>query len=116
MNQFTLPERGGMIAQVGLYSTRQTALSDEITRTMCPTWGWPPADAIFSHYWPEADPITSATPDYPAWRAKLMAMIPPRVALIGSDYVQMPLTHGIAPLSQCLSQAQEAVSKILNDL
>lgn len=116
INQVTLPERGGMIVQVGLPTTRQTSLSDDVARSMGPTWGWPPADALYSHYWAEADPITPSTPDYPAWRTKLMAMIPPRVALIGSDYVPTPITHGVAPLSQCLTQAQAAIRKILNDL
>lgn len=116
MNQVTLLERGGMIAQVGVSTPRQTAMPDEAARSLGSTWGWPPAEAIYSHYWPEADPGTPATPDYPAWRAKLMAMIPPRVALIGSDYIRLPITHGIAPLSQCLTQAQDAVTKILNDL
>ena len=115
-NQISLAERGGTIVQVGLSTTWQAPLADEKVRDLCNAWGWPPADALYSHYWAEADPITPSTPEYPAWREDLMGMLPPRVALIGSDYVQMPLTHGINPLSQCLSQAQEAVQKILAEL
>ncbi len=39
--------------------------------------------------------------------------MPPRVALIGSDYVPKPFHMVHAHLSQCLTQAQEAVSRVL---
>jgi len=116
ISRFSLPERGGMIVQVGIPTTRQSALPDEEARSLCAAWGWPAPDALYSHYWAEANPVTPHTSEYPAWRETLMAMLPPHVALIGSDYVQMPLPIEIAPLSQCLSQAQEAFAKILNDL
>ena len=108
-------ERGGSIVQVGL-ALQRGVLTDATDLPFYGRWELPRWDAIFQHHWPEADPLTLYREDYPAWRDKLMAMIPPRVALIGSDYVSVPLPRGIAPISQCLSQAQEAVKKILNDL
>jgi hypothetical protein len=76
----------------------------------------PLPDAVHLAHWPEADAQTLFTPDYDEWRNTLMGMLPPRVALIGSDYVPNPSAPHIMALDQCLTQAQETVSRILSEL
>ncbi len=110
-----LPERGGALVQWQMRTPR-TSMTDEEVRKICIDWEYPVPDAIFTHHWAEADPLTPTTPEYPVWRDTLMAMLPPRVALIGSDYVAAPALVGTTPLSQCLTQAQDAVNKILGAL
>jgi protoporphyrinogen oxidase len=76
----------------------------------------PLPDAVHLAHWPEADADTLFTPDYEEWRETLMGMLPPRVALIGSDYVPYPTAPHIMALDQCLTQAQDAVEKILREM
>jgi hypothetical protein len=110
-----LPQRGGSIVQVGV-KTPKTSLTEDEIRQLCLDWKWPLPAATYIHHWSESDPLTLYTPEYPAWREALMAMLPPRVALIGSDYVPVPPTNGNTPLSQCLTQAQDAVNTLLTQL
>ncbi|MFQ3660073.1 MAG: FAD-dependent oxidoreductase [Anaerolineae bacterium] len=66
-------------------------------------------------HWPESDPLSVFHDDHAERMAALMHMLPPRMALINSDFTLEHSPHsGIVRLDERWSAAQEAVAKVLD--
>ncbi len=74
----------------------------------------PPPVAWSVGHWPESDPLSVFDDDHSERMAALMRTLPPRLALVNSDYTLEHSPHsGIVRLDERWSAAQEAAAKVL---
>lgn len=88
---------GGVLLQVGVrYPLTRTTPADVIGHLQADL-GWP-RDPLVSRvdYWPEADPVPPHTPGFHEAMAALRQLLPPGVALVGSDYDGLRLGARVA--------------------
>ncbi|MCS6835540.1 MAG: FAD-dependent oxidoreductase [Anaerolineae bacterium] len=90
--------KGGALLQVVLRLDVQRASGQALLERVCQELGLPLPDAWHAATWETADAITPYEPRFAERLARLRACLPPRLALVGSDYVLPPSRHLHLPL------------------
>jgi oxygen-dependent protoporphyrinogen oxidase len=94
----TMPERvpeDGVYVRAGVRLDGvfdEAALIDEVRALV----GAAEPLAAWARFWPEADPLTGRLPEFAESLAAIRALLPPRVALAGSDYGAFRLDQQVA--------------------
>ena len=88
---------GGVLLQVGVrYPLTRTTPAAVIAHLQADL-GWPPHPLVSRvDYWPEADPVPPHAPGFQEAMAALRRLLPPGVALAGSDYDGLRLGARVA--------------------
>jgi protoporphyrinogen oxidase len=84
---------GGALLQVALRLEAERATGQVLVERVCQELGLPMPAAWHAATWANADPITPYEPGFAERLARLRAGLPPRLALVGSDYVPPPARH-----------------------
>ena len=82
--------QGGALLQVVLRLEAQRASGQVLVERVCHELALPLPDAWHAAVWQTADSITPYEPDFAEQLARLRSSLPPRLALVGSDYVLPP--------------------------
>ncbi len=98
LQALTMPERvpeGCVTVRAGVRLSEpldEIALIDEVRALMGPAEPL----AAWARFWPEGDPLTGRLPEFAEPLAAIRAALPPRVALVGSDYGAFRIDQQIA--------------------
>lgn len=95
-----------VLVQLGLRFKPEHITAPDWIGTLLRELNWPLDPSLAAAYiWPEADPLTCYDPGYAAVLAEIAALLPERVALVGSDY-------GASSLAARVHQGRAAARKI----
>jgi protoporphyrinogen oxidase len=93
----------------------ETISQEAIVQMLRHTFALPEPVTAALGYWSEADPLSCYDDHHPQWLQTLREQLPPRVALIGSDYVlHPPARQGIARLDERIAQGRAAARQFAN--
>lgn len=104
---------GNMLKQFGIrYSgdASQVAPMLKIVESVLRHYG---LHSRYTHFWAEADPISCYEADHAKTMTAIHDLLPPGIALIGSDYTLSPPRVGLANLTDRINQGIQAAHQII---
>lgn len=106
---------GHVLCQFGLrIAPHRISTFADIVRLICHTYHLPEPVTGLMSYWAEADPMSCYHDEHQAWLEQLRALLPERIALIGSDFCEHPpILNGVTRLDERIQSAQVAVQTLL---
>lgn len=117
IHRTTYPTRvpdGHALLQIGLRLAEEPPPLDVILNTLNYDLNVPLEPATFHMaHWPEADPLTVYDDAHSERIQQIQALLPPAVALAGSDYSTVPpIVRGLARLDDRIEQGRSAARRI----
>lgn len=100
---------GHRLVQVGVRLKPGNTDPAQVIETVVAELGWAHPLVSAVHYWSEADPLSCCDPAHVERMAAIRQMLPPGVALVGSDYAAQ---GGVPTLSERVRQGQAAAQAI----
>lgn len=105
---------GHTLLQVGVRQQPGLNTLEEILSVIQAEMGLPSPLMQRIDFWPEADTLTCFEDGFPAQMQQIRAMLPPEIALIGSDYLlEKPSHRGVTRLDERIRLAQAAARQLL---
>ncbi|MDX1995551.1 MAG: FAD-dependent oxidoreductase [bacterium] len=103
---------GGVLIQCGVRYDPAKGVPADLVGEITALFGWPQQPQV-EHVaaWPESDPLMWLDDDHPATMADIQHLLPPGVALCGSDYIP---TNEPPRLDERIRQGQQAARRVLD--
>jgi len=106
---------GHALLHIALRVSPQHATPQQMVQHVTAHIGYPQDPLVqVVGYWAEADPLSCYDDHHPQRMQTIAAHLPPRIALIGSDYALHPSRKpGVVALGERVEQARQAVERVL---
>lgn len=104
---------GTVLVQVGMRVAPELRDQARIIACLCADLKLPPPQSVWLHAWDKADPLTPGEHDFAERMARIRAALPPRIALVGSDYLPLVSMPGVAALGERIEAARQAARELL---
>jgi protoporphyrinogen oxidase len=103
---------GNMLKQFGIRYEGDASNVEQMLKLVASVLHYYSLKSKFTHFWAEADSLSCYDTDHAQRSAAIQDLLPPGIALIGSDYTVSPARLGLANLADRLDQAMQAAQQI----
>lgn len=104
---------GTALMQVGMRVAPELRDASSIIDCLCADLKLPTPQSTWLHAWDKADPLTPGEHDFAERMTRIRAALPPRIALVGSDYLPLVSVPGVAALGERIEAARQAARELL---
>lgn len=104
---------GKTLVQVGMRVAPELRDQARIIACLCADLKLPTPQSTWLHAWDKADALTPGEHDFAERMTRIRAALPPRIALVGSDYLPLVSMPGVAALGERIAAARQAARKLL---